>query len=221
MCAIIGSSSISMFEILYQANVTRGNFASSLMCLVERNDQHVLKQYKSIDFDNVGLDPNSEYYIGHAQAPTSSNRTWSYDTSHPFESISWSVMHNGVLTNSKELNEKYTPWNVNPVDTAVIPALLQKFTEECKGECPSHEIIKRVLSLLEGTFALCIVDTDVNDVYLARQGSILHYNNAGDFSSLSGNGFMEVKEGDIMMLQDYSSWKTVNTFNHKSPFLFI
>lgn len=221
MCAIVGANKSSKFEILYQANLPRGNFASGLIGLNRGGDQMVLKKKGTINFDKVQLDDFNDYYIGHVQAPTSSKRTWSYDTSHPFESLSWSVVHNGILTNHKQIREEHVDWDVNPVDTAVIPSLLQHFTEKCRGECPTHDIIKQVLNILEGTFALCIVDTDCNDVFLARQGSILHYNDNGDFSTLSGEGFKVVPEGVILMLKDYKTWEVVNHFEVKSPFLFL
>lgn len=221
MCAIIGSSRLSMYETLYKANLPRGNFSTGVICLQDVNEQCVLKKKGSIDFDTVKLDSKSNYFIGHVQAPTSSKRDWSYDTSHPFESLSWSVVHNGVLTNWEDIRAKHIDWDVNPVDTAVIPNLLQHYTEECRGECPAYEIIKKVLNMLEGTFALCIVDTDSNDVYLARQGSILHYNDSGDFSTLEGSGFRVVPEGVILMLDNYKGWKQVATFETNSPFLFL
>ena len=222
MCAIVGSSNTSKFEVLYQANLPRGNFASGLIGLNREGDQMILKKKGTIDFDEVQLDDSNNYFVGHVQAPTSSKRSWSYDTSHPFESLSWSVVHNGILTNYKEIRSKHVDWDVNPVDTAVIPNLLQHFTEECDGECPAHETIKRVLNMLEGTFALCMVDTDSNDVYIARQGSVLHYNDNGDFSTLGGDGFKMVPEGTILMLRDFKGWEVVDHFEiNKSPFLFL
>lgn len=221
MCAILGSSNSSMFEVLYQANLPRGNFASGLIGLSSGGEQMVFKKKGTFNFDEVQLDSSNCYYIGHVQAPTSSKRSWSYDTSHPFESLSWSVVHNGVLTNHVQIREKYIDWDVNPVDTAVIPNLLQHFTEKCEGECSTPSIIKQVLNILEGTFALCIIDTDCNDVFLARQGSILHYNDKGDFSTLGGDGFEVVPEGAILMLKDYKSWEVVDHFEVKSPFLFL
>lgn len=226
MCAIIGSSRLSMFEALYQANLPRGNFASGLMGLTSNCDQLVLKQKGTLNFesmmlDEFSLDQHVDYYIGHVQAPTSAKREWSHDTSHPFESLSWSVAHNGVLTNHEEIRAKHIDWDVNPVDTAIIPNLLQHYTEECRGECPAYEIIKKVLNMLEGTFALCMVDTDSNDVYLARQGSILHYNDKGDFSTLYGKGFELLPEGIILILKDNKEWVEVDRFDVKSPFLFL
>jgi len=221
ICAIIGSNNVSKFEVLYEGNLPRGNFASGVLCLYNGNEQQVIKKQGTLDFNQIQLDERCDYYIGHVQAPTSAARYWSYDTSHPFESLSWSVVHNGVLTNSKSLVAEFVDWDVNPVDTAVIPNLLQHFTEECNGECLAHTLIKKVLGRLEGTFALCVIDTDTNEVYIARQGSILHYNDTGDISTLGGEGFKLLPEGVIMVLSEFKEWKIADTFETKSPFLFI
>lgn len=221
MCAIIGSNNVSKFEVLYDANLPRGNFASGVLCLYDVNEQQIIKKQGTLNFNEIELDDRCNYYIGHVQAPTSAARHWSYDTSHPFESLSWSVVHNGVLTNWKELVREFTDWDVNPVDTAVIPNLLQQFTEECRSECIAVSTLKRVLGKLEGTFALCVVDTDCNEVYIARQGSILHYNDNGDISSLEGEGFKLLPEGVIMVLKDFKRWEIADYFEIKSPFLFL
>ena len=221
MCAIIGSKNTSKLEVMYTANLPRGTFGTGIVSLYDSNNQQTIKQPGTIDFDQIKLDDSCDYYVGHVQAPTSAKRTWAYETSHPFESLSWTVVHNGVLTNCHEIRAKHVDWDVNPVDTAVIPNLLQYFTEECAGECPAHEVIKKTLNILEGTFALCIIDTDCNDVYLARQGSILHYNDLGDFSTLGGEGFKVVPEGVILMLKDYNTWEMIDHFEVKSPFLFL
>jgi len=68
---------------------------------------------------------------------------------------------------------------------------------------------------------LCVIDTDTNEVYIARQGSILHYNDAGDISTLGGEGFKLLPEGVIMILSEFKEWKIADTFETKSPFLFI
>lgn len=221
MCAIIGTKSVSKFEVLYDANLPRGNFATGILSLYDDNNQQVIKKQGTLNFDQVQLDERCDYYIGHVQAPTSAKREWSYDTSHPFESLSWSVVHNGVLTNYREIRAKHLDWDVNPVDTAIIPNLLQHYTEQYSDECPAHEVIKKVLNEIDGTFALAMIDTDSNDVYIARQGSVLHYSDSGEFSTLGGQGFRVLPEGVIMMLKDFSSWEIVNTFEVKSPFLFL
>lgn len=199
----------------------RGHFSSGVICLLNGNEQQVIKQPGELDFNDIELDESCDYYIGHVQAPTSAVRKWSYDTSHPFESLSWSVVHNGVLTNWKDLVKEFVDWDVNPVDTAVIPNLLQHFMGNSEEITSAPMLIKKVLAKLEGTYALCVVDTDTNEVYIARQGSILHYNDSGDISTLDGAGFRILPEGIIMSLHNFKEWRVVETFETKSPFLFI
>lgn len=221
MCGISGTNNLSKLEVLYQYNLDRGSFASGLMCLYEGNNQQVTKQKGVFNFDKMQVSKDCDYYISHIQAPTSANREFKYEISHPFEALSWSVVHNGVITNWRELNAKYTPWNTNTVDTSIITSLLQHFTEQNEGFFYAPLIIRKVLELLEGTFALCIVDTDSNDVYIARQGSILHYNDKCDFSSIKGKDFELLPEGQIMMLRDFEGWEPIEEFKTTSPFLFV
>jgi|TARA_R100001163_G_C5063242_1_gene200466 glucosamine 6-phosphate synthetase-like amidotransferase/phosphosugar isomerase protein len=223
MCAIFGSFNTSMFEVLYQANKQRGNFASSIVSLSE-DDQFIKKKKGDIDFDKYTHQPKTNYYLGHVQAPTSSMRAYNYDTSHPFESISWLVSHNGVLTNHKKLN---TVYNLSTrVDTGAIVALLEYFTnlEHKKGKIivDAKKVIKKTLEQLSGTYALSIVFCDTNEVFLARSGSLLHYNNNGDYSTLTGEGFKELPEGVILKLNFKTRrWNKVGQFKHDSPFSFI
>lgn len=223
MCAIFGSFNTSMFEVLYQANKLRGNFASSIVSLSE-DDQFIKKKKGDIDFDKYTHQPKTNYYLGHVQAPTSSMRAYNYDTSHPFESISWLVSHNGVLTNHKKLN---TVYNLSTrVDTGAIVALLEYFTnlEHKKGKIivDAKKVIKKTLEQLSGTYALSIVFCDTNEVFLARSGSLLHYNNNGDYSTLTGEGFKELPEGVILKLNFKTRrWNKVGQFKHDSPFSFI
>tara|TARA_R110000787_G_scaffold125445_2_gene236577 strand:+ start:198 stop:875 length:678 start_codon:yes stop_codon:yes gene_type:complete len=225
MCAIFGGVKPSIFEILYEANKQRGTFASSVVGLTE-NDQHVFKKSGGIDFDKFNYIDDTLYYLGHVQAPTSAKRTWLYGTSHPFESLSWLVSHNGVLTNHDKLKRRYCSFLENPVDTAVIVHLLEYFTQLAiakEKKIKPVKIIKNTLKLLEGTYALSILDCNSNDVYLARSGSILHYSKAGGYySSMPGSNLNPVPEGTILKLNKKTKkWNKAGTFDFVSPFSFI
>lgn len=224
MCAIFGSFAASMFEVLYEANKKRGNFASSVVSL-SPDDQYIRKKKGNIDFDKYTYEPSCNYYSGHVQAPTSANRAWNYNTSHPFESLTWLVSHNGVLTNHKELRKKYCSFVENTVDTAIIVNLMEHFTQKTLADekrVVPEKIIKSTLELLSGTFALSIVFCDTNEVFIARSGSILHYNNKGDYSTMGGVGFKELQEGVIMKLNNKTKrWNKVGKFKFDSPFSFV
>ena len=195
MCAIFGSFDKTMLEVLYDANKERGNFASSVVCLSD-DDQYIAKYEGDINFDK-----------------------WNYNTSHPFESMTWLVSHNGVLTNEKKLRRKHTRFLENPVDTAVIVELLEKYSQVNKTPINT---IKQVLSMLEGSFALSIVNCETNDVFIARVGSVLHYNNKGNYTTMPGTGYKVLPEGVIMKLNKKTKrWNKAGTFEVKSPFTFV
>ena len=138
-------------------------------------------------------------------------------------SLSWSVSHNGVLTNTHEMRERYVDFIENEVDTAVIVNMLQLFTELQDGTKPNPaNIIKDTLNQLEGTYALSIIDTDTGELYIARCGSILHYDNKGNYSTNPGTGYKELPEGVIMRLNKRTKkWNKVGVFDASSPFLFL
>ena len=86
----------------------------------------------------------------------------------------------------------------------------------------AKKIIKKTLEQLSGTYALSIIFCDTNEVFLARSGSLLHYNNNGDYSTLGGEGLKEVPEGVIVRLNNKTRrWNKVCEFKHDSPFSFI
>lgn len=222
MCAIFGAPEMTMVEILYTANQARGTFASSYVQLTY-DDQFVFKKEGEIDFNKIKASKQSNYNCCHVQAPTSSMRKWSYETSHPFDTMSWMVFHNGVITNENHIRRKHLPYIENPVDTSLIVNLLQKFMEDDRGKSTSPvKYIRQTLEELEGSFALSIIDCDTNELYIARVGSILNYNNKGCYSTIPGKGYKELKEGEIRRLDKKTlRFKKVGSFKHDSPFLFI
>ena len=224
MCAIFGSTNLSTFEVLYEANKERGNFASSVVRLVD-DDQWVLKKEGDIDFDKTKIASSRvKYYCWTCASTYISKENVGVDIRHIRSTLypGWYFITE-YLTNAVELEQWCSPMLNNPVDTAVIPGLLQHFLETCNSKKPKPvKYIKQALELLEGTFALSIIDCDTNEVYLARSGSILHYNTKGDYSTLPGKGYKEVPEGVILRLNtETNRFNKAGTFQVKSPFLFI
>lgn len=207
------------------ANSTRGGFSQGVLQLKAKKGHATTKRKGGIDFDTINYVDNLRYLVGHCQAPTSTKRTWEYDTSHPFQCGDWTIVHNGVLTNDPELRKTIEGGNDNPVDTSTIAMLLNQNSKEFGVMNLEERIdtISRTLSELRGTFALAMVYLPRNAVYLARQGSILHTNSKGDFSTIKGNDdetYDVVPEGLILHLQK-KKWVTAGEFKSSSPFLFI
>jgi hypothetical protein len=202
MCAIVSSRDIDRFKVMIEVNRERGTFASSLVKIGSDETINISRFPGLFDVNSI----DSSYidcFVGHVQAPTSDIREWDVKTSHPFETLNWLVFHNGVLTNHKELDP-----NIR-VDTQCIVNLL----EECND-------IQSVVNRLKGTFALFIINKKTYDKFILRQGSLLHYNDQGDVSSLFVEGMKIIPEG-VIMKYDNSSWIEYGKFDTQSPFIFL
>lgn len=82
------------------------------------------------------------------------------------------IVHNGVIENYKELISKYLEGHsfTSDTDTEVIAHLIETFSETLSVS----EAIRKTMSLLEGSYALAIVDTkDENTLYAAKHKSPL------------------------------------------------
>jgi len=218
MCGIFGATDASKFEILDSANKVRGNFASGIF-YYNGEGYDYNKTEGSFDWNDIKLPPGF-IYLGHNQAPTSSERKWKEHNSHPFVNENWVVAHNGVLTNFNQLKKDYLPEHHNIVDSSIIPELLLHF-EKTFDHANTLEkevnLISFVLELLQGTFGLWIVNLNTMNIFLARQGSTLFYDK-NSFSSAKGEGYKELKEG-VIYRYTKRGIKPAGSFNVKSPFL--
>lgn len=185
MCGIFGSSDVERFKTLYELNKDRGSFAYGGM-YIHREEVSRVQRHEG---DTLQLkDIDRQYYMGHTQAPTSAQREFDSETSHPFQYHTWFVAHNGVLSNSNTLAEQYGV-HPNPVDSAVIPPIIWLHHDDSRddGLFPYQReelAIKATCEKLEGTFSCWVHNTFTNHVYLIRSGSTLFVNyKTGDFSS--------------------------------------
>jgi len=219
MCGIYGAISASKFEILDEANKVRGNFASGIF-YYSGEEYDFQKTEGSFNWDEIKLPKKGFIFLGHNQAPTSSERKWKEHNSHPFVHNNWVVAHNGVLTNFNQLKKDYIPDHPNLVDSSIIPALLAHFEktfDTANTQAKETQLIAYVLELLEGTFGLWIVNTNTMNIYLARQGSTLFFDK-NSFSSAKGKGYKELKEG-VLYKFNKKGLKPVEKFKVNSPFL--
>lgn len=222
MCGIFGATEQEQFLTLYDLNQKRGNFATSLCFVNKKGDMHVHRWSGVIDIPQVKkilkqIDDTIILYVGHNQAPTSSKRKYSVETAHPFNVQHYTVAHNGVLTNFKELKEMFDPKWKNPVDSSIIPFICTMHEEEFT-DSTNVEAISQTLSKLEGTFGLWIYDSNLNTMFLARCGSTLFVdklNNA--FSSVKFRNSEPLDEGCLYQLTP-EGITAVGMFDCDSPF---
>ena len=221
MCGIFCSNDLNTFEILEQANRKRGNFSTGIFYMYNKSTYKIIKKEGGINFDETKLPASKGFlYLGHNQAPTQTGREWADVNSHPFSYGDWFVAHNGIITNFDELVDEHSKFHTNPVDSSIIPGLLDEFeyaSKPCEKPKDEQKLIIRVLEKLEGTFAVWIVNIKTMNVYIARQGSTLFYRGS-NVSSIKGKHYREVKEG-VLYSYSYEGLTKVNTFKSKSPFL--
>jgi len=195
MCGIFGSTSFSTYADLYKKNCARGNFAYGHL-FVGCKDIYIKKREGVTNLsDDFSKEDEYHTFLGHTQAPTSSNRQFHTRTSHPFDTGNFIVAHNGVLENHEKLAKQYlrrVP--ISNVDSEYIPALL---SESYDGD--DVNTISETMSEIEGTFGCWIFSKRTRQSYIVRSGSTIYGNiNNGNFSSIiAGDCNVELREGII------------------------
>lgn len=214
MCAIFGSSDVSRLESLYKLNKERGSHAYALLEIVDKEGfiskgPGELKQFT--------CKPNTKFFVGHTQAPTSCEQHFSEETSHPFKHHFYSVAHNGIITNYRELQKLCPPGSYNNVDSSVIPPLLM----ESYFRTPEISCITDTLLQLEGTYSMWIWNHSTTELFLTKNGSTLFINDSGsEFSSVQLPGMNEIPDGSLYQLID-NRFKLIITVKSNSPFLIL
>ena len=233
MCGLFGnlSGDYKQFMKLYQKNRERGDFAfGAFMTHIKKSDDItsiILRtegeftmpgNYEITMFDQVYTPDNFRTLLGHTQAPTSAKRSYSRETSHPFECGDWVVAHNGVLTNDRILAKKlHNQSSYNEVDSSVIPAM---FSEHSSARAVKDDVetICNCLSQIEGTLGLWIYNYTSRSIYLARSGSTLFCNHlTNEFSSTREPKMEELAEGTLYQLT-VEGCTAVGKFRSNSPF---
>ncbi|MDD3122718.1 MAG: glutamine--fructose-6-phosphate transaminase (isomerizing) [Candidatus Izemoplasmatales bacterium] len=179
MCGIVGYLGDNKASDIILSGLEKleyRGYDSCGICLYNQSDQSFVTykdkgrvEHLVHDFD---YDINNHLAIGHTRWATHGkpNQT----NSHPHFSLSkrFSIVHNGVIENYKELVSKFIPNTIfiSETDTEVIANLIELFTETLSVD----EAIRKTLSLIEGSYALLIIDTlSPNIIYAAKNKSPL------------------------------------------------
>jgi len=216
MCGIFGATDRERFKTLYNINRERGDFAFGCLFLTENRDvQYCESQPGVVEVEEFFSD-RYFYLLGHTQAPTSSERNFNKDTSHPFIDGDWVVAHNGVLSNFEVLKQKYLPEHTNTVDSSIIPGLLNLHDDENE-----LNTVKTVMELLEGTYSLWMFNAQSKNIYVVRCGSTLYGNLLQcEFSSFPDIGLTELDNNSIFIITSEGLTK-VSSFKGNSPFFIL
>ena len=146
--------------------------------------------------------------IGHTRWATHGEP--SERNAHPHSSRKVSLVHNGIIENASELKSREELKNYNfesDTDSEVITALITHYLNEGYDHMDS---VKQTISLLEGSYALAIIFSDLKDKIIgARNGSPLVAGTDGNSSSLGSDSIAlsaiakkvcYLEDGDIVVL---------------------
>ena len=187
-----------------------------------------------VDFLINSFDYTIDNFIGIGHTRWATHGEPNQVNSHPHSSSSdrFIVVHNGVIDNYRELTVKYLEGVkfISETDTEVIANLIELFSKDMSAE----EAIRKTLSLLEGSYALLIMDNEATDtIYAAKNKSPLIIGSSekgitfgSDLMALVGNSeyyyliedktFIVAKKNGESFFKSYDIiGKEVNLVKHK------
>jgi glucosamine 6-phosphate synthetase-like amidotransferase/phosphosugar isomerase protein len=220
MCGIFGSTKFTEYQDLYIKNRDRGQFSYGCLYATKDRKYHTLK-HKGV----VNLVPHERFdivnkcttFLGHTQAPTSAQREWTEETSHPFRYKDWIIAHNGILENHEELKRTLALRSANVVDSSIIPEMLYEL-----GDPDEIRSISVTFGELKGIFACWLYNRASGSTYLVRSGSTLYGNiPTGSFSSMKTKATPTVLDEGIIYRMSDEGLERVGGFSSKSPFFMI
>lgn len=225
MCAIFGfmdygkKASANMLKKLIKAlsieAECRGTDATGIS-YVKDIKMVTFKKAKPAHKVKLYFPADTKCVIGHTRMTTQGSENHNYNN-HPFEgkcgNASFSLAHNGVLYNDKELKAQYNlPPTAIETDSYVAVQLLERFGNV------NAENIKRMSECVEGSFVFTILRND-NTLFLVKSSNPLtlyHFSELGLYvyastksildNALQKSGLsckkseIKVSEGDILQL---------------------
>jgi glucosamine--fructose-6-phosphate aminotransferase (isomerizing) len=179
MCGIvgyIGQKDAREMVITGLKRLEYRGYDSAGICIVNHKDIGIYKEkgkIKELEQLIDGLQIEGTVGIGHTRwathgAPNQIN-------AHPHQSFSgrFTLVHNGIIENYKELIESYVPHikRLSETDTEIVVHLVDHFSQEGLS---TEEAFRQVLNLLDGSYALALVDAqDPSTLYAAKNKSPL------------------------------------------------
>lgn len=177
MCGIVGYiGQKDAKEILLRGleKLEYRGYDSAGVALVENDSIHVFKEKGRIAaLRKIVEDVPANVGIGHTRWAT--HGAPSKENAHPHQSQSkrFTLVHNGVIENYERLKREYlTDVKLSSeTDTEVIVQLIEHFVTE---GLDTEEAFRKVLSLLDGSYALALLDGEETDaIYVAKNKSPL------------------------------------------------
>jgi glucosamine--fructose-6-phosphate aminotransferase (isomerizing) len=179
MCGIvgyIGNKDAKEVVITGLKRLEYRGYDSAGICVVDQGDVGIYKEkgkIKELEQLIDGLRIEGTVGIGHTRWAThgAPNQT----NAHPHQSYSgrFTLVHNGIIENYKELKDTYLPnvERLSETDTEIVVHLIDHFSQQGYA---TEEAFRHVLNLLDGAYAFALVDAeDPSTLYAAKNRSPL------------------------------------------------
>lgn len=160
--------------------------------------------------ETVDFDLPAVVGIGHTRWATHGMATKANAHPHQSSSQRYSVVHNGVIENYQELKTTYLEDTQlkSETDTEIVVALIEYFAK--KEQLSTKAAFKRSLELIEGSYALGLIDKEQPEVlYAAKNKSPLLIGLGEDFNVIASDAmatidvtheYLEIKDKELITL---------------------
>lgn len=179
MCGIvgyIGQKDAREMVITGLKRLEYRGYDSAGICIVNNKDIGIYKEkgkIKELEQLIDGLEIKGTVGIGHTRWAT--HGVPNQVNAHPHQSYSgrFTLVHNGIIENYKELKESHVPLveRLSETDTEIVVHLVDHFSQQGLA---TEEAFRQVLNLLDGSYALALVDAQApSTLYAAKNKSPL------------------------------------------------
>lgn len=198
MCGIVGSlGSFNARNVVLKGleRLEYRGYDSAGLAILQENKITVFKDIGRVQ-NLIDITPEIESHIGIGHTRWATHGKVTQSNSHPHYSMNerFILVHNGIIENARELKEsrlgKYD--FRTETDSEVVAYLIEYYFEKYNSV---PDAIRKTMSLLEGSYALVIIDTeDCDKLYAAKNKSPL-------LVGVSEDGY--IVGSDIMPLLDH------------------
>ncbi len=225
MCGIVGYiGNEDAKEILVKGleKLEYRGYDSAGIALLNDNGVHVYKEQGRIAALRQAIDQQVTGTVGIGHTRWATHGEPSRKNAHPHQSSSsrFTIVHNGVIENFKEIKRQYlahVPF-VSDTDTEVIVQLMEKLVDT---GLPTEEAFRQALRLLKGSYAIALMDRDEPEtVYAGKNKSPLLIGLGRDFHVIASdamamlqltNQFVELIDEEMAILRQKS--KTIKNLS--------
>lgn len=199
MCGIVGYiGTQDAKEILLKGleKLEYRGYDSAGMSLLNEEGSHLFKVKGRIDALRQTIDKTVKSTMGIGHTRWATHGVPSVENAHPHQSLSgrFSLVHNGVIENYRQLREAYLqdiPLK-SETDTEVVVQLVEKLYKEQNSVI---EAFQQTINLLKGSYAIALIDEqDPEKIYVAKNKSPL-------LVGLGDNDFNVISSDAMAMLQ--------------------